>query len=368
MTPADLARALGCSPATLAPFLPHLTDALEHYGINTPLRLAHFCAQIGHESGSLRWVREIWGPTPAQQRYEGRQDLGNTEPGDGRRYMGRGLIQTTGRANYRSVTRRLRDRGAPDFEQHPEQLETPKWAAWSACDYWAMRTINAHADADDLLRVTRLVNGGTNGLEDRRRRLAAAKAVLLPDTTPAPIVAPMTLQEAPVAPFIAAALPALIQAIPTLGKLFGSGSDVAERNVKAAELAVQIVQQATGTNNAQAAAEAVAADPELAKVAAEAVQARWLELTEAGGGGIAGARAADAAFRGSGDSVWRSPSFIVALALLPLVYLVLTSVLFGIGPDWPSDVRAAIATAIVSMVIGSVAGYYFGQTTSRNRT
>lgn len=389
INPALLRAATGCTPDQAARFAWPLAAACEHYGITTPLRVAHFLAQVGHESGALRWVREIWGPTPAQARYEGRRDLGNTQPGDGRRYMGRGLIQTTGRANYRRVSERLRDRGAPDFEAMPELLEQPEWAAWSAADYWAMRDINAAADADDLQRVTRLVNGGLNGIQDRRRRLEMARAALAelpalaapeaapasPAAQPAPhplaaaaAAAPTQEPTMPLPAFVAAALPAIVQAIPKLGRLFGSGSEVAERNVRAAELAVQIVQQATGTPNAQAAAEAVAADPALAAEAARAVEARWLELDEAGGGGIAGARQADERARASGDSLWRSPSFAVAVGLLPLVYLVLVSVLFGLGPEWPSDVRAAIATAVVSSVLGGLLGYYFGQTTSRNRS
>lgn len=178
LTQALLRATTGCTHKLAQRYAYPLKAACQHYAITTPLRLAHFLAQIGHESGSLRHAREIWGPTPAQARYEGRRDLGNTEPGDGRRYLGRGLIQTTGRSNYRRVAQRLASRGAPDFEAQPELLELPEWAAWSAADYWAMRNINAAADADDLLRVTRLVNGGTNGLEDRKRRLERAKLVL----------------------------------------------------------------------------------------------------------------------------------------------------------------------------------------------
>jgi hypothetical protein len=170
------------------------------------------------------------------------------------------------------------------------------------------------------------------------------------------------------APFVAAALPAIVQSIPQLAKLFGSGSEVAQRNIAAAETVVGIVQQAVGASNAQEAAELVQSDPQARQKAAQAIEAQWYTLTEAGGGGLDGARKADTAFRASGDSVWKSPSFVIACGLLPLVYMVLTSVLFGIGPEWPSDVRAAIATAIVSLIVGGLMGYYYGQTTSRNRT
>lgn len=167
-------------------------------------------------------------------------------------------------------------------------------------------------------------------------------------------------------PIVTALLPSLIEAIPKLGRLFSSGSKTAERNVAAAEVALEVVQQAVGARNAQEAIEIVQTDTSARALAEQAIDARWYELTEAGGGGIEGARKADAAARAAGD-ILHSPSFWVALLLIPLVYMVLVSVLFGVGPEWPADVRAAIATAIVSMVVGAVSGYYFGQTTSRNR-
>ena len=167
-------------------------------------------------------------------------------------------------------------------------------------------------------------------------------------------------------PIVTALLPSLIEAIPKLGRLFSSGSKTAERNVAAAEVALEVVQQAVGARNAQEAIEIVQTDTSARALAEQAIDARWYELTEAGGGGIDGARKADAAARAAGD-ILHSPSFWVALLLIPLVYMVLVSVLFGVGPEWPADVRAAIATAIVSMVVGAVSGYYFGQTTSRNR-
>ena len=69
------------------------------FGLNKPHRLAHFLAQIMHESGSFKYDKEIWGPTAAQKRYEGRADLGNTQAGDGKRFMGRSAMQLTGRYN-----------------------------------------------------------------------------------------------------------------------------------------------------------------------------------------------------------------------------------------------------------------------------
>jgi hypothetical protein len=171
----------------------------------------------------------------------------------------------------------------------------------------------------------------------------------------------------PLPAIIGALLPSLIESIPRLGKLFGSGSAVAERNVKAAELAMTIAKDAVGAVNAQEAIEKIKADPVAAQTVARAVESRWLELQEAGGDGISGARKVDAEAAARGDML-HSPSFWVTLALLPLVYLVVGSVVGLWGGEWPSDVRASIATAVVSLIIGGAAGYYWGQTTSRNRT
>ena len=141
--------------------------------IDTPLRQAHFLAQIGHESGELRFRAEIG----SGEAYEGRYDLGNTQPGDGRRFKGRGLIQLTGRANYREYGRAI-SREA-ELLANPELLETdPDLCVDVAGWFWAKRNLNTLADADDLTRITKRINGGLNGLEDRRRLLKRAKALL----------------------------------------------------------------------------------------------------------------------------------------------------------------------------------------------
>ncbi len=138
---------------------------------DNPLRLAHFLAQVAHESGGFRYMEEI----ASGQAYEGRADLGNTQAGDGKRYKGRGPIQLTGRANYRLFGRDL----GIDFEQHPEIVAFPSIGMMVACRYWTMRGLNELADADDVLAITRRVNGGTNGLDDRKAYLAKAKDLLL---------------------------------------------------------------------------------------------------------------------------------------------------------------------------------------------
>ncbi|UZQ53978.1 hypothetical protein OOK60_16015 [Trichothermofontia sichuanensis B231] len=153
---------------------PGVNETFERYQINTRLRMAHFLAQVMHESGGFRWLREIWGPTDAQRGYEGRRDLGNTQPGDGKRFMGRGLIQLTGRANYAAFSKDL----GVDFVANPTLVEQPPYAVIVAGWYWDRRKLNTWADLDDLEGVTFRVNGGYNGLEDRRRYLNRAKAVL----------------------------------------------------------------------------------------------------------------------------------------------------------------------------------------------
>lgn len=148
-------------------FLKPLTEAMRLYFIDTPMRKAAFLAQIGHESGSLRYVREI----ASGVAYEGRKDLGNTHPGDGVRFRGRGLIQVTGRTNYTVVARALEI----DCVNHPELLEVPGHAAESAAWWWQARGLNELADRGEFEKITRKINGGLNGLADRKAIYERAK-------------------------------------------------------------------------------------------------------------------------------------------------------------------------------------------------
>lgn len=131
------------------------------------LRFAHFIAQLAHESGNFRYMEEI----ASGAAYEGRKDLGNTEKGDGTRYKGRGPIQLTGRANYRKYGRAL----GIDFESHPELVSIPSIGLLVACKYWANNGLNELADRDDISTITLRINGGTNGIEDRKAKLAMIK-------------------------------------------------------------------------------------------------------------------------------------------------------------------------------------------------
>lgn len=153
-----------------AMFLWPLNDAMEEFHIDNQYRQAAFLAQIAHESGSLRYVREI----ASGAAYEGRKDLGNTQNGDGVRYKGRGLIQITGRANYTACAKAL-DLPLVD---HPYLLEVTGNACRSAAWFWQSRHLNQLADAGDFIRITRRINGGTNGLEDRKAYYEKATRVL----------------------------------------------------------------------------------------------------------------------------------------------------------------------------------------------
>lgn len=192
LTTSLLVSLFGCTTSKADFWLPHLQSATAFADVAEDAnRLACFLAQVGHESGRLRYVREIWGPTAQQLRYEPgttlAKTLGNVEPGDGKRYMGRGLIQITGRANYRATTDNMRaaiqELGnsateVPDFEAAPEMLETPLWAAMSAALFWRQRKLNTLADARDFVTLTKRINGGTNGLADRQALYAAATSAL----------------------------------------------------------------------------------------------------------------------------------------------------------------------------------------------
>jgi putative chitinase len=154
-----------------------LQSTLERYQIDTPLRVAHFLAQAFHESDGMCTTQEY----ASGAAYEGRRDLGNTQRGDGVRYKGRGLFQLTGRANYTAYGPKI---GIPDLVDHPERAADPAVSLLIACEYWKERRggLNQYADRDDVVTITRAINGGLNGLEDRKNYLAKAKRVLASDT------------------------------------------------------------------------------------------------------------------------------------------------------------------------------------------
>lgn len=161
-------------------FVPPLNAAMGKYAVVTRLRIAAFIAQIGHESGQLRYVREL-GSDAYLSKYdtgELAKALGNTpeSDGDGQKYRGRGLIQITGRANYRDCSEALF--GDSRLLMTPELLEHPVYAAMSAAWFWNRAGLNTLADQGNLEKITRKINGGLNGWEDRQKLYARALEVL----------------------------------------------------------------------------------------------------------------------------------------------------------------------------------------------
>lgn len=161
-------------------FISALNTAMLRFSINTPKRAAAFLAQVGHESGQLHYVREL-----GSDQYLSKYDtgtlaarLGNTPAldGDGQKYRGRGLIQITGRDNYLQCSLGLF--GDDRLVFVPQLLEQPQWAAESAAWFWQQNGLNELADRDQFNSITRRINGGLNGLQDRLQLWARARAVL----------------------------------------------------------------------------------------------------------------------------------------------------------------------------------------------
>jgi putative chitinase len=160
---------------------PQIGETMLRYNITTPVRAKHFIGQVGHESGQGRYREEI----ASGAAYENSKMLGNTEPGDGRRFKGRGLIQLTGRANYRSYAKsELPQSLLIDTEQSPELVRT---RTDLCCDvagwYWETRKLNAIADGptnerDTIELITKKINGGYNGLADRVALTARARVAI----------------------------------------------------------------------------------------------------------------------------------------------------------------------------------------------
>lgn len=202
----QLVRATGCAFSTAARFVEPIRLTLERYEINTPKRIAGFLAQVAHESARFSrlvenlnysadglaktWPNRFRGPDGkpnalalslhrkpeliANHVYASRMGNGAPATGDGWKYRGRGLIQVTGKENYAACGKAL----GIDLLAAPESLESPLYAALSAGWYWHHRGLNAPADAGDMQRVTRIINGGTHGLQDRLAIYAEAQKVL----------------------------------------------------------------------------------------------------------------------------------------------------------------------------------------------
>lgn len=206
LTAISFQRATGVSDSLRDAWYPHIAASLSAFQISTPLRQAHFLAQTGHESAGFLKVEEglnysenaltaMFGKRitaeqaraygrnamhPANQKmiasiiYANRNGNGDVNSGDGYRYRGRGLIQITGKANYEALVKQL---GA-DVVANPDLLLGYRFAAMSAAAWWKNHGLNELADSDDVTRITRVINGGTNGLDDRKSRLSKSKGIL----------------------------------------------------------------------------------------------------------------------------------------------------------------------------------------------
>ena len=164
-------RKLGASQARAEELGVSANVHFRTYGIlDNSLRLIHFLAQLAHESGNFRYMEEI----ASGAAYEGRKDLGNTQPGDGKRFKGRGPIQLTGRANYRRYGQQL----GIDFENNPAIVAIPSVGLLVACKFWSDNGLNELADKDDVVSITKRINGGTNGLADRKAKLEIIKGMI----------------------------------------------------------------------------------------------------------------------------------------------------------------------------------------------
>lgn len=167
--------------------LASVLNALERYGsrvgMNQPHRVGHYLTQISHESAWFRYDRELWGPTPAQKRYDEREDLGNTpeRDGDGELYKGRTGIQITGKDNYRQFRDWCRSIGLnpPDFVADPDAVNTDPWEGLGPIWYWSTRNLNRYADTNDIEMITRRINGGLNGYADRLANYTRIGLILL---------------------------------------------------------------------------------------------------------------------------------------------------------------------------------------------
>jgi putative chitinase len=159
--------------AIISALVEPLNEHLPKYGVNTHLRVTHFLAQAAHETAGFKTFEEF----ASGQAYEGRKDLGNTQPGDGKKYKGRGIFQLTGRANYKTFGKKI----GKDLEGNPMLAGDAETSVLIALEYWNNRKLSPLADKDDVTAITKKINGGLNGFEDRKKYLVKAKKIIPQD-------------------------------------------------------------------------------------------------------------------------------------------------------------------------------------------
>ncbi|MET4634954.1 glycoside hydrolase family 19 protein [Kaistia defluvii] len=201
----------------LAGLAPLLVEILPDYGITTPLRLAHFLAQAAHETAGFKTLVEYGSTAYFDKRYGPQTDvgktLGNTQPGDGARFRGRGIFQCTGRFNYAKYGKLI----GVDLIANPGQAANVANSVRIACEYWKAKGLNALADANNIEAITRKINGGTNGLKDRKAYLEKARAIMGGSTAPLPVPPPTPTADLPDAPIATDAPGSLLKSETVLG-------------------------------------------------------------------------------------------------------------------------------------------------------
>jgi muramidase (phage lysozyme) len=189
-----------------------------------------------------------------------------------------------------------------------------------------------------------------------------------PQSAPLVILGPEPqepVKEKPMAPFIAAALPVLIDIVPKLATMFSSGSETSQRNIKAAEIVVEAAKEAIGARNEQELVEAIKNDPQQAELVKQAIETVWYKLDEVGGG-IQAARVANEKFTApDAKGFWHQPAFWMSLFLMPLVYGVAYRVLWT--DVFSTEVQSMVIAAIISGVLGSITGYWLGTSFSSQK-
>lgn len=350
--------------ARAAQFVAPLVAAMARFDINTSTRVAAFLAQIAHESGQLRYVLEL----ADGKAYEGRANLGNTEPGDGPRFRGRGLIQVTGRANYRACSRALF--GDDRLLDNPELLEHLEYAALSAAWFWSANGCNELADAGDFRALTKRINGGYNGLAERTAFWERAEQALRDTQAPAPVeeriidvpkpepqpaptpTPPSTRKTMDPLTLIATFGPMIANLIPQVAKLFSSGSEVATRNVAAASAVFDTVVKAADAANIQQAVEKMQADPALAAKVQQAVvtDPAVMGLLEIGGG-IQKAREMNLSMQNADKPFWFNPAFWITMVLLMMPFMLLVDMFYVHPTAYEGNLRTQIVTGVLGIIM-----------------
>lgn len=331
-----------------------LQAAVEELGVQD---VAMFVAQCAHESDHFKTTVEY----ASGSAYEGRKDLGNTEPGDGRRFKGRGYIQLTGRENYRLAGAYF----GVDFLRNPELVAQPEWAAKVSAWFF---TVFRKIDGLDITRATKRINGGLNGIKQRTEFYTRAQQFL--NNVPTPVYT--QVKEESMDPFTVTAVTSLIKEVPDLIRIFGKDGENTERNAQVAEKVVDIAKAITGEPTAQGAVQAVQADPEVRQAVQKSIRESWMELTEVGGG-VNEARKFAVSIQ---NSPYAHVVAVVSYAGLGLIGFANLVVFLALGIAIVTDHKSIdqmfqMASTLVQADIGAsliVFGFWLGSSVQKSRT